>query len=97
MLLFFNYCYGKSLADYHPHEVSILPLQTGQTPLMLAVSRGHSGMVDLLLDSGANVNESDNVNIEDFSISLYYLWRISRLIFTLLSTGVAEICSGRIN
>lgn len=34
--------------------------ETGQTPLMLAVSRGHAGMVDLLLDSGAAINESDN-------------------------------------
>ncbi|XP_065069319.1 uncharacterized protein LOC135694483 isoform X2 [Rhopilema esculentum] len=34
--------------------------ETGQTPLMFAVSRGHAGMVDLLLDAGAEINEADN-------------------------------------
>eukprot|EP00112_Aurelia_sp_Birch-Aquarium-sp1_P019370 Seg478.6 transcript_id=Seg478.6/GoldUCD/mRNA.D3Y31 product="KN motif and ankyrin repeat domain-containing protein 1" protein_id=Seg478.6/GoldUCD/D3Y31 len=34
--------------------------ESGQTPLMLAVSRSHAGMVELLLDAGADINESDN-------------------------------------
>eukprot|EP00794_Sanderia_malayensis_P007800 gene7800-8646_t len=37
--------------------------ETGQTPLMLAVSRSNLGMVDLILDAGADVNETDNVRI----------------------------------
>ena len=30
---------------------------------MFAVSRGHPGMVDLLLDAGAEINEADNVSV----------------------------------
>ena len=38
---------------------------------MLAVSRGNAGMVELLLDAGADVNETDNVRLGFVFLLLY--------------------------
>lgn len=39
----------------------LLPLQSGRSPLMEASMHGHNNCVDLLLQSGANVNLQDKV------------------------------------
>ena len=36
-------------------------LQDGTTPLYMASQEGHEGVVKLLLDNGANVNQQDEV------------------------------------
>ncbi|XP_032232032.2 KN motif and ankyrin repeat domain-containing protein 1 isoform X2 [Nematostella vectensis] len=44
--------------------------ETGQTPLMLAVSRGRLDMVDLLLETDADVNAQDNEGSSAMSIAM---------------------------
>lgn len=42
----------------------VLHNQTGQSPLMLAVSRGRMEMVEICLEAGADINAQDEVRLD---------------------------------
>lgn len=50
--------------------------QTGQSPLMLAVSRGRMEMVEICLEAGADINAADEVRFEG-SFLCFVLSRMS--------------------
>ena len=52
--------WGCCMASYYMH-LHVL-LQEGQNPLMMASFGGHVGCVQLLLDRGAQANDSDMVS-----------------------------------
>ena len=54
--------YNCPLLHAHSSLHVIIPLtQDGATPLFVASRQGHSGVVNILIRSGANVNLSRNV------------------------------------
>ena len=43
--------------------MSLIKLQSGQTPLLVAANKGHTQTVDLLIQKGADVNKAEKVSL----------------------------------
>ena len=64
-----------------PNQSPILPLQNGDTPLILALLKGHTQIAALLLDKGADKDAKRNVSnwsLMQTNIGVHALWEIGR-------------------
>ena len=64
-----------------PNQSPILPLQDGDTPLILALLKGHTQIAALLLDKGADKDAKRNVSnwsLMQTNIGVHALWEIGR-------------------
>ena len=87
LCIVFYHLYGKlrldhvtlqhKMVNHSEHEDSLTPIQVGWTPLMFAVVQCHVPVILLLLDRGANINQSDKVSDYPERVNMSALYAMS--------------------